>query len=122
VFGSRWQKLKTRWKELYEILQFLSKVHSDISNTVYPATILEVLSKNENPLRTAELAGKLSGASSRQQESLDALLGKLNFDNDLVAEDRRLTGLNFNGQVDLLQSVGLIVLWNSITLCSGTTW
>lgn len=103
VFGSRWQKLKTRWKELYEILQFLSKVHNGISNTAYPATILEVLSKNENPARASELAGKLSTALSGQQNSFEVLLGKLNFDSNLVAEDRRLAGLNFNAQVDLLQ-------------------
>lgn len=121
VFGTRWQKFKTRWQELYQILQFISKVHQDIANTVYPASLLEVLNKNENPARASELAGKLNEASSRQRESVDALLRKLLFDSSMVAEDRHLAGLNFASQLDLLQrwsdrfiEVQHAVQWNNL--------
>jgi len=121
VFGGRWQKLKTRWQELQQILLFLSKVHRDIASMVYPATLLEVLSKNENPVSTSDLLGKLSETSSKQKESFDALLGKLSFDSNMIAEDKRLLGLNFISQIDLLQrwsdrfvEIHQAVQWNNL--------
>lgn len=121
VFGGRWQKLKTRWQELQQVLQYLSKVHRDIANLKYPATLLEVLCKNENPLQASTLVNQLSAASAKQKESFDVLLGKLSFDSSLIAEDRRLTGVNFLSQIDLLQrwsdrfvEIHHAVQWNNL--------
>jgi hypothetical protein len=121
VFGTRWQKLKSRWQELQLILQFVSKINRDVANLIYPHSLLDVLSRNENPLRAAELADKLKAAASSHKQSQDTLLEKLNFDQTLVPENRQLSHLDFAAQQNLLQrwydrfaEIHHVVQWNNL--------
>lgn len=103
IFGSRWQKLKTRWQELNQILQFIATVQKDISNRIYPETLLDVLIRNDHPGIASDWIEKLKNAASDQQANFASLLTKLNFDDRLVAEDRKLVLLSFKAQINLLQ-------------------
>lgn len=103
LFGSRWQKLKSRWAELHQVLQFLVKVKMDIANAVYPESVLELLSRNDHPSVAADLVGKLGALLAAQKDSFAVLLHKLDFDHHIASEDKRLTTLNFMAQRNLLQ-------------------
>ncbi|RZJ76018.1 MAG: DUF3320 domain-containing protein [Flavobacterium sp.] len=126
VFGNRWQKVKSRWTELREVLNFLNKVHRDIANRIYPASLLEVLSRNENSQLAKEWAEKLSAALAAQEESMSVLSGKLDFDPGLITEDKRLNGLGFIAQEMLLKQwlerfaeIHLAVQWNNLVETAG---
>lgn len=121
VFGTRWQKLRSRWQELHQVLQFLSKINSAIAGLIYPAGLLEVLSRNENPAAVSQLAHQLKATASNHRESLLALLDKLKFDQDIVPQNRQLSQLDFAGQEVLLRSwydrfaeIHQAVQWNNL--------
>lgn len=122
LFGTRWQKMKTRWQELNLILKFISKTQIDISNKVYPDTILELLERNDHPGIASDWVEKLRLAAASQTDSFELLLTKLDFDHMLVKEDKKLKSLNFNAQIDLLQlwsdrfvEIHHAIQWNNLT-------
>ena len=121
IFGSRWQKLKSRWTALRQVLEFMTKVHQDIANGIYPTSLLEVLSRNENPQLAKEWEEKLSAALAAQLASVTTLASKLNFDPSLIPQEQRLDGLSFSAQELLLKQwsdrfseIHLAVQWNNL--------
>ncbi len=127
LFGSRWQKLKTRWQELNQILSFVSKVQKGISNRIYPETLLNILIRNEQPGIASDWIEKLTAAAAHQQADFTALLTRLDFDDYLLTDDKKLLHLNFKDQQELLQlwserfvEIHHAIQWNNLVEASET--
>ncbi|TCC99951.1 DUF3320 domain-containing protein [Pedobacter psychroterrae] len=104
LFGSRWQKLKTRWKELEGILQYLKSLNRDIAAGEYPDTMLDYLNRGENPALAKAYVAKLTLAKEIHQNAVDVVIKKLELDTASQAPEKRLNELKFADQKDLLNT------------------
>lgn len=121
LFGNRWRKLKTNWKALEEVLNYLVKLHGAIAEDKYPALILEFLVRNEDPGLAKKQVLKLKEGLSIQKTAIAQVLEKLDFDEQIAAADKVLSELGFPDQIALLTNwklklneIQFAVLWNNL--------
>lgn len=121
LFGNRWNKLKTDWGLLEEVLEYQVKLHRAVSTGKYPSLILDFLNRKEYPAASKEYISKLNDSFNNQKTAVEKVLQRLDFDRQSVAaqkihSDQPFAELisRFNLYSEHLTEIQQAISWNNL--------
>jgi len=103
LFGSRWMKQRSDWDALAKIAAYMAELLFAIADSSVPQAILDYLAKNENGGNAKGSMGKLSAQINEQQQSLQAVLEKLQVDLAVRMPETTLERLYYHAQQQTIE-------------------
>ncbi|ASU35112.1 DUF3320 domain-containing protein [Mucilaginibacter xinganensis] len=126
LFGKRWMKQRSDWDALLKVAYYLAQLQTAIAGGSVPRTIIEYLLKTEQSSSAKASFDQLSLKLDTQEQSLQAVLDKLQIDPAVRSPGTSINQLFFRVQqqtiedwISRLAELQKMIAWNNLAKVAG---